>query len=126
LLYYFRKKDEWSNYFVFRLALLTRSFLKLTAKGDITTNIGLFPKKEKTGLMVFPNPAKENFTINFETESSGFLRIKDLNGSTIDIKKISSSKSIKLHTNNYPSGLYILELRSNSKGKLYYQKLVVR
>lgn len=76
--------------------------------------------KTQSGLIVFPNPAKDEINFNFQTESEGELvvSIYNLLGTLVKSQKsrrLSGKQSIKIDLQELPAGIYLYSFRTNSK-----------
>ncbi len=78
--------------------------------------------------LAFPNPFKDELTINFEAEKANDLPVEifltDIQGKQLwnTTHDINSSKELKVNTSQLASGIYILELRYSKESTL--QKLI--
>lgn len=73
------------------------------------------PEKAKTTIEALPNPV-ENFTniiVNFDY-SNGTASLFDLNGRLLQEQKISGSHTIPFQLGNLPSGVYIVNIKTNT------------
>jgi hypothetical protein len=77
---------------------------------------------ENASIKVYPNPAKDMFTIsglNYDSKITLF---------SIEGKKVleteTSEKNVELRIDNSPSGTYLLQIEQN--GQLYRQKLIIQ
>jgi hypothetical protein len=64
------------------------------------------------GLKIFPNPARDNFTIEVGGMKSGMLRIHDVTGRVVYEKKLytNTSNSLDIPSVTWGSGVYIIIL----------------
>lgn len=77
-------------------------------------------------LQVFPNPVKDNFTIqlNSEDENIQQIQILDLIGNQIfELNPANKSNHLTISDNSIPLGVYFLKVVSNKN--IYYQKIIV-
>jgi len=65
----------------------------------------------KSDLLIFPNPTSEYFSI--QSESSGMLHISSMTGILMD-KKLLQQGENKVSTENWASGIYILDFSGNT------------
>ena len=81
---------------------------------------------EKTAIVLSPNPAKSEVTIRYTNlENSAALELYDLMGRSLYTQPLSESNGeLVIPLPNYPSGIYIVVLRSE-KGILEQRKLVI-
>ncbi len=63
---------------------------------------------------VYPNPVNNSLTINFQHPETGTLELIDLQGRSLLLQAIRSSKKILMNTSGYNSGLYIVKFTSNN------------
>ena len=64
-------------------------------------------------IKIFPNPTSETLNIQSNIEISN-ISVFDMSGRQLIIKKTDNSNSFKLDLNNLSSGIYLLEVQSNS------------
>lgn len=76
---------------------------------------------------IYPNPANEFVHIEFEAQSvEMILEIHDLKGKLIRQQKLSSGLSkVDLSIIDWPSGMYLLQMRSPKTNKLFFGKILV-
>ena len=81
---------------------------------------------EKPAFTLYPNPAKSEVTIRYTNlENSAALELYDLMGRSLYTQPLSESNGeLVIPLPNYPSGIYIVVLRSE-KGILEQRKLVI-
>ncbi len=86
--------------------------------------ISVVENSKNTSLKIYPNPAKETITINWENEDLEKLNVKiyNLSGMIIIEKDVRNRDVISIATLN--SGLYILQLSKGGK-TIAYHKLVI-
>jgi hypothetical protein len=86
-----------------------------------TTTTAINESSIENGLNVFPNPSSGEINITLHNAPSRDIQLslKDINGRTIktfsDEELILSQDLIKLKINSYDPGIYLLELKSNTK-----------
>jgi|AntAceMinimDraft_17_1070374.scaffolds.fasta_scaffold24164_2 hypothetical protein len=84
--------------------------------------IGISERQEKTDIIIYPIPFKNQFTIN-STELIEWLEIYDITG-----LKVISLFPNKLNTNidlsEYNQGIYLLKAKSKDKDRIYINKLI--
>ena len=56
-------------------------------------------------LQIFPNPAKDSFTL--KSKSKGHVTVKNLLGNTIYIS-MKNNTTLLVNTSNFPKGIYIV------------------
>ena len=71
-----------------------------------TTTSNMHLKDSEDLFRVYPNPTKENFKISGEFEA---ITLLDMNG-----KKVFSTKENKVNLRGYPSGIYIIRIKSRN------------
>jgi hypothetical protein len=93
-------------------------FLKLKPNGDITTSIGLIPELKYLGIKLYPNPAKENITIDFKITLTQEAELFIYNALGQKLRSYSLQKhqsEINIGLSGIKSGVYYCELRTNNK-----------
>jgi hypothetical protein len=76
-------------------------------------------------IVLYPNPAKEQVTIDFVLFSQPVVSIFDLTGRLLIEKQADSNKgSLVIDTTKYPSGIYIVLVKQNDK-IISQQKLII-
>ena len=67
---------------------------------------------EADGIKIFPNPAHENFTIDFVRNISGFLRIYDASGRVVFEKAVgnNSNTSLLVPSAAWSNGMYFVTI----------------
>lgn len=75
----------------------------------------LFSNNELEILNIYPNPARNEFTINAEIEEAGILRIYDLTGKTLRQQTFNSLKNKTISVADLPRGIVIVEYVSGVK-----------
>ncbi len=78
----------------------------------------------ENGMVVYPNPAKNEVNVSFEGASLHTVTVMTLAGQVIDNGTLSSEGFVTLNTAQYPHGVYFIKV----EGDLYSetQKLVIR
>ena len=93
-------------------------FLKLKSNGDITVNIGIVPEFKDLGIKLYPNPAKENITIDFKITLTQEAELFIYNALGQKLRSYSLQKhqsEINIGLFGIKSGVYYCELRTNNK-----------
>jgi hypothetical protein len=86
-----------------------------------TTNYDL----KTSSLKVYPNPAKESFTIAFQNITNAKVKIYDLLGKVV-YQNATSTGVIRIqHGHNLPSGIYLVKAIADDN-KVYHTKLVIK
>ena len=73
------------------------------------------PEKPKTTIEALPNPVEDftNIIVNFDY-SEGTASLFDINGRLIQEEKITGSHTIPLRFGNLPTGVYIVNIKTNT------------
>lgn len=90
-------------------------YAKVISGFGTTTSVGNF--KEELYFSVYPNPVKNNLSINFNFNISDELSIimYDLIGNKIlQTNEIPINNTISLYTENIPKGFYLLKVQTNN------------
>ncbi|MFY8108532.1 MAG: T9SS type A sorting domain-containing protein [Bacteroidia bacterium] len=88
---------------------------------SFTTTTAINEVSIENGLNVYPNPSSGeiNITLNDAPSKDLLLSLKDISGRTIKTfsneELVFSHNEIKLKINSYDPGIYLLEMKSNSK-----------
>ncbi len=88
---------------------------------SFTTTTAINEISIENGLNVYPNPSQGeiNITLNDAPSKDLLLSLKDISGRTIKTfsneELVFSHNEIKLKINSYEPGIYLLEMKSNSK-----------
>ncbi|MBL4652153.1 MAG: T9SS type A sorting domain-containing protein [Flavobacteriales bacterium] len=76
-----------------------------------------------TPFNIYPNPASDKVTINFDDNSTDYLiTIYSIDGK-IASNSIVASDQHELYVSEYPNGVYFIEI--SSEKKTYTEKLVI-
>lgn len=83
-----------------------------------TTDIKKFKSSYPVEMKIYPNPSDGRFNVEFDNKfNENFtIRILDVNGTLLDHKFYSSNADhswVEMNVEDYPRGLYILELSTN-------------
>jgi hypothetical protein len=70
-----------------------------------TTSTSINNQITEEDLQIFPNPAKDSFTL--KSKSKGNVTVKNLLGNTIYISK-KNNTTLLVNTSNFPKGIYII------------------
>ena len=93
---------------------------------DTTCNITAVKEmvEELNDFQIYPNPAKNRFTIEAGTESIEQIRVLDLSGKLV-YNGLNSNMESKLFVNsaNWESGVYFIQIYTESE--IFHQKVVV-
>lgn len=77
-------------------------------------------------LSVFPNPALDNFKVQFDEYVSGIVFIQDLNGVIKYRKEFSLEDQITISLNDIPSGMYLVHINLDTNQKLVKKIIVLQ
>lgn len=77
-------------------------------------------------LRVFPNPANESVSIQWDEPSSGMLLITDQQGQLQQSLNFALTNRIDLHTANWSNGFYLVEQKNKVGNTVAISKLIVR
>ncbi|MEI7595829.1 MAG: M1 family aminopeptidase [Bacteroidota bacterium] len=88
-----------------------------------TINVGIEEDKNILPCKLYPNPAKQNCTLEYFSKLNEQIKIKiyDINGSEVAQKTIyvfCGKNDILLDSNNLNSGVYIVKVESNAESKV--------
>lgn len=101
---------------------MTEKLLTTGVKLENSTNTANGTEEVKSNVLVYPNPAKDVFTIGLPVEKEGYVKIYSLNGQEIYTKKLSSQEKINLNGKDFKPGIYIVKLydkNGNSKSSKF-------
>lgn len=91
-----------------------QEFIKSTAKQSVVSGI----ENNKDAFLVYPNPAKEQITIFYESENDNnntFIELTDVSGKLILQKRISANESeITISLEKISSGFYLMVIKDNN------------
>ncbi|PLX05849.1 MAG: hypothetical protein C0598_13680, partial [Marinilabiliales bacterium] len=76
---------------------------------------GLFAKNDLEILNIYPNPTRNEFTINTEIKEAGILKIYDLSGKVLREETYNSLLNKTISVADLPRGIVIVEYVSESK-----------
>jgi len=74
-------------------------------------------------ILLYPNPARDFFTVDLPHDASASIRIYDLGGRLVHSARITSGS--RAGTENLPNGMYIVQFELDS-GEVFSKKLAVR
>ncbi|MBL4594820.1 MAG: T9SS type A sorting domain-containing protein, partial [Flavobacteriales bacterium] len=72
---------------------------------DFTTSID---ELKANTIKIYPNPAKEKITIEFEAAKTGQLMIRDIAGRTIMIKELKQTQQLSISVQELSQGVYFI------------------
>lgn len=74
--------------------------------GDVETDE--YRNNLKSRLTVYPNPAKNNFTVKLTVDQKGSVKIFSLTGQELFNKSLSSDQKLDINVNSFAPGVYIV------------------
>lgn len=76
-------------------------------------------------ILIYPNPAKNQLTIQSRDLQNSIVSLYDLNGKKVtEHFKNQNEEAITIATNNFPNGIYLLQLIT-SDGMIYSEKVII-
>lgn len=86
----------------------------------LATGIQDLAKDEKGKIIVYPNPSKNNLTINFSELKKEIIQasvvISDLNGKIIYTEKLADQQeNLKVNTTGFSNGVYFITVKNTNK-----------
>jgi alpha-tubulin suppressor-like RCC1 family protein len=83
-------------------------------------------ESETNGLNVYPNPAKESVTLNYNLATANAqIEIYDLSGRSVSKNELSSSTGeLQINTSSYQAGIYIVVVKQDNK-VIQQEKLII-
>ncbi len=100
--------------------LNSTNFSYITLPLDLTTSVN--ETNYTSVFSVFPNPAKDEFTINFQKEISATVSLFDISGRNI-LKTNIIGDSKRIDTKEFESGIYFIQVES--AGKTFSEKIII-
>jgi hypothetical protein len=88
-------------------------------------SVGLFDMVFENSIKVFPNPVKDELSINFDSSTIECLTytITDVLGN--EIYKIKSfNKNIRIQTSDFANGIYFLSIYADQNNQIYQSKII--
>ncbi len=81
---------------------------------------------EKAGIVLSPNPAKEQVTITYKAlPAEATIAVYDLTGRNLAVySSVATEGSLIVPTSTYPAGIYLVVVRGAS-GLIAQQKLII-
>jgi len=74
--------------------------------------------KQPFNVKVFPNPFRENVTIEFPNYNGNyFIELIDYNGSLIESSRVNDQLLLNISLYGYPSGIYFLRVQDKDSGQ---------
>ncbi len=82
--------------------------------------------KEKTKqLNMYPNPASDKVTIEFDKKATGIINIYSIEGRLINNNAISNSNKHEINLNDIKKGIYIIYFKNTRTNKLHHNRLII-
>ena len=85
--------------------------------------------QEEVHLKVFPNPFRGLIKIEFDADvelQSASVSVRDINGKLLKEKNITAGHTLFLNGADLPSGIYMVNLRDITSGRLFASRLLVK
>ena len=79
-----------------------------------------------SSIKVYPNPAKENFTIELSNLNSSKVEIFNLIGKLIFTKEVNEKKIQINNYNRFKLGVYFVKVTTKNNNKVYRKKLIIK
>jgi hypothetical protein len=79
-----------------------------------------------SSIKVYPNPAKENFTIELSNLNSSKVEIFNLIGKLIFTKEVNEKKIQINNYNRFKQGVYFVKVTTKNNNKVYRKKLIIK
>jgi len=110
---------------IFNYAVSDSVVTDLYLEAPITTDVSSF-EKINNEFIIYPNPASDNITINFESLTIAYSTIEVINtvGQIILKEETKNELSKNLSLSNLSNGIYFVQLKQNGK-PIYTKKLVI-
>lgn len=90
---------------------------------ELPAGLGLVTKENNNQLLVYPNPANDNFVVQLESQEEGTISIYSLGGSEVVSTPIQGLQTI-INTTYLSKGIYFINVQT--KNKLYENmKLII-
>lgn len=74
---------------------------------------------------IYPNPAQSSFRIDPGSSIIRKVRVFDLRGSLTFDQAVSGSDEIRINTQNWTPGIYLVSIETN-KGKIHFKRLLIK
>ena len=97
-----------------------KAYIEYTNQSLSTSNSEL----EKVSIKVYPNPAKERFTIKLQNITNAKVEIYNLMGKVVYQNDITNGAIDVKSGNNFSSGIYLIKVLTDDN-KVYHTKLVI-
>jgi hypothetical protein len=76
-------------------------------------------------LGIYPNPAHEQFTLQFDANGRAVVKILDQFGNMVFVKEVNQEKTV-LSPSGLTPGIYFLQVIENKTGKTRSGKLIIQ
>jgi hypothetical protein len=86
-----------------------QSDVTFTANFAACSGAGVAELRSAPAFQVFPNPAKDNLTVQLQEDTAGTLAVFDLNGRIVKSQPINGSTAV-INTSSLASGIYVIRL----------------
>ncbi len=100
--------------------------VKVNSQGNLTTSSNNYYIAGGIKMILFPNPAGNEFKAKFTAEVSGSIELYDLTGKLIRQQQLEQTGEITVCTEDIPQGIYIVVLMNNQKQLISSEQLVIR
>ena len=95
-------------------------------KAEVSASLSVYDNEIQTSsVKVYPNPAKDSFTIKFKNDLNVELKIYDILGKEVFRGKTPNGIMQVKNDKRFPSGLYLIKAIGNNNLE-YYDKLVIK
>jgi hypothetical protein len=89
-------------------------FLKLNSIGTLTIGVDEFATVGNN-IQLYPNPAKESFNIDLKGYKTGYVKVRDILGKEIYIRKIDKQENIRILLTDPSPGIYFVTIGDSQK-----------
>ena len=79
---------------------------------DVDFIITALEELNNTSFKVYPNPAKEQITIEFREVKSGKLIIRDISGREVLVQKFTQTPTVSISVQELSQGVYFLSFNN--------------
>ncbi len=94
-------KNTGHIFFDYNSAIVTNTTLN-----TINTALSVSENHNELSTLIYPNPAQNQFTVEFGEEVSGLLSVVDISGRVVKTISINKTNSVFVNTDDFSSGLY--------------------
>jgi len=85
------------------------------------TGVGIDEIEKEYIISIYPNPAKDYFTINLDNNEKSDLKILDITGKVVYERNFS--KEINISTEKFKEGIYFVKVKNNDN--IIIRKIIV-